>query len=92
MIQEEMEQLQGMLEGETQSATHNEGQCPSSYARPASAPGSIRTARTAPSTLASGRLAASTRRAAVDSLRWFWSLTITGPMTRSDRVATLGRS
>jgi hypothetical protein len=24
-----------------------------------------------------------------DNLRWFWSMTITGPMTRSDRVATL---
>jgi hypothetical protein len=24
-----------------------------------------------------------------DSLRWFWSLTVNGPMTRSDRVATL---
>ena len=24
-----------------------------------------------------------------DSLRWFWALTVNGPMTRSDRVATL---
>ena len=24
-----------------------------------------------------------------DSLRWFWSLTVNGPMTRSGRVATL---
>jgi uncharacterized protein (DUF736 family) len=24
-----------------------------------------------------------------DSLRWFWSLTVNGPMTRSDLVATL---
>ena len=24
-----------------------------------------------------------------DSLRWFWSLTVNGPMTRSARVATL---
>jgi hypothetical protein len=24
-----------------------------------------------------------------DSLRWFWSLTVNGPMTRADRVATL---
>ena len=24
-----------------------------------------------------------------ESLRWFWSLTVNGPMTRSDRVATL---
>jgi hypothetical protein len=24
-----------------------------------------------------------------DSLRWFWSMTVIGPMTRSDRVATL---
>jgi hypothetical protein len=23
------------------------------------------------------------------NLRWFWSLTVNGPMTRSDRVATL---
>jgi len=34
--------------------------------------------------------AAFTRRAAVpDRLRWFWSFTVNGPMTRSDRVATL---
>ena len=31
-------------------------------------------------------------RGGPDSLRWFWSLTVNGPMTRSDRVATLGRS
>ena len=24
-----------------------------------------------------------------DSLRWFWSMTVNGPMTRSNRVATL---
>jgi hypothetical protein len=29
--------------------------------------------------------AASIRR----NLRWFWSLTVNGPMTRADRVATL---
>jgi hypothetical protein len=23
-----------------------------------------------------------------DSLRWFWSMTVNGPMTRPDRVAT----
>jgi hypothetical protein len=28
-------------------------------------------------------------RGGPESLRWFWSLTITGPMTRSNRVATL---
>ena len=28
-------------------------------------------------------------RGGLDSLRWFWSLTVNGPMTRSDRVATL---
>ena len=28
-------------------------------------------------------------RGAPGSLRWFWSMTVTGPMTRSDRVATL---
>ena len=34
--------------------------------------------------------AASTRaRGGPDSLRWFWSLTVNGPMTRSDRVASL---
>jgi hypothetical protein len=27
--------------------------------------------------------------AAPIALRWFWSLTVNGPMTRSDRVATL---
>jgi hypothetical protein len=26
-----------------------------------------------------------------NNLRWFWSLTVTSPMTRSDRVETLGR-
>ena len=39
---------------------------------------------------ASGTSAAFTRPvAAPDSLRWFWSMTVIGPMTRSDRVATL---
>ena len=28
-------------------------------------------------------------RGGPDSLRWFWSFTLHGPMTRSDRVATL---
>jgi hypothetical protein len=28
-------------------------------------------------------------RGGPDSLRWFWSLTVNGPMTRADRVATL---
>ena len=26
-------------------------------------------------------------RGGPDSLRWFWSMTVNGPMTRSDRVA-----
>jgi hypothetical protein len=30
-------------------------------------------------------------RGSPDNLRWFWSMTVNGPMTRSDRVATLGR-
>jgi len=35
-------------------------------------------------------LAASTRPvAAPENMRWFWSLTINGPVTRADRVATL---
>ena len=42
------------------------------------------------STVASGVLVASTRPAAVPTiLRRFWSMTVNGPMTRSDRVATL---
>ena len=28
-------------------------------------------------------------RGGPDTLRWFWSMTVNGPMTRSDRVATL---
>jgi hypothetical protein len=28
-------------------------------------------------------------RGGPDSLRWFWSMTVNGPMTRGDRVATL---
>jgi len=28
-------------------------------------------------------------RGGPDSLRWFWSLTVNGPMTRADKVATL---
>jgi hypothetical protein len=28
-------------------------------------------------------------RGGPDNLRWFWSVTVNGPMTRSDRVATL---
>ena len=31
-------------------------------------------------------------RGGPDSLRWFWSLTVNGPMTRADRVATVGGS
>jgi len=27
-------------------------------------------------------------RGGPDSLRWFWAMTVNGPMTRSDRVAT----
>jgi len=27
-----------------------------------------------------------------DNLRWFWALTVNGPMTRADRVATLGEA
>jgi hypothetical protein len=30
-------------------------------------------------------------RGGPEHLRWFWSLTVTGPMTRSDKVATLRR-
>jgi len=30
-------------------------------------------------------------RGGPDPLRWFWSFTITCPMTRSDRVSTFGR-
>jgi len=30
-----------------------------------------------------------TTRTGPDSLRWFWTMTVNGPMTRSDRVATL---
>jgi len=28
-------------------------------------------------------------RGGLDSLRWFWSIIVNGPMTRSNRVATL---
>ena len=28
-------------------------------------------------------------RGGPDSMRWFWSMTVNGPMTRSNRVATL---
>jgi hypothetical protein len=28
-------------------------------------------------------------RGGPDNLRWFWSLTVNGPITRADRVATL---
>ena len=31
-------------------------------------------------------------RGGPDSLRWFWSMTVNGPMTRSDRVATLEKA
>jgi hypothetical protein len=34
-------------------------------------------------------LVAPIRPAAVPTPRWFWSMTVNGPMTRSDRVATL---
>jgi hypothetical protein len=47
------------------------------------------TARTTPSVTGEsevGRIYQS--RGCPNSLRWFWSLTVNGPMTRSDRVAT----
>jgi hypothetical protein len=31
-------------------------------------------------------------RGGPDNLRWFWSMTTTGPMTRSGRVATLDKA
>ena len=31
-------------------------------------------------------------RGGPDSLRWFWSMTVNGAMTRSDRVATLEKA
>ena len=61
---------------------------PSSFARPASAP--AKAALITPSTVASGMLVAFYQTCGgPDSLRWFWSLTVNGPMTRADRVATL---
>ena len=62
--------------------------CLSPCARPASARGSIRTAWTTPSTVAGGMSAASTRPAAVPTV-CVLVLTVNGPMTRADRVATL---
>ena len=53
-------------------------------------PGSARTGLITSSLPASGRSAASTKRAAVLTIcAGFWSMTVNGPMTRSDRVATL---
>jgi hypothetical protein len=63
---------------------------PSSSARPASAQGSTKTGLiTAVYTgeWEVGRIYQT--RGGPDSLRWFWSLTVNGPMTRSDRVANL---
>ena len=51
-------------------------------------PASIGTARTTPSSPAGGRSGASPPRRP-QHLRWFWSMTVNGPMTRSDKVATL---
>ena len=64
--------------------------CRSQCARPVSAPGSTRTGRTTPSYCgewAVGRIYQT--RGGPDNLRWFWSLTVNGPMARADRVATL---
>ena len=69
---------------------HPTKRCLSSSARPGSAPGSTRTGPTTRSTVASwdvGRIYET--RGGPDSLRWFWSMNANGPMTRSDRVATL---
>jgi len=46
-----------------------------------------RTGLITPSLPASGRIY-ETRRGP-DNLRWFWSITVNDPMTRSDRVAAL---
>ena len=60
---------------------------------PVSAPESTRTGLTTVCTVAwrvgCGRIYQT--RGSPDNLRWFWSMTVNGPMTRSDRVATLGR-
>jgi hypothetical protein len=60
---------------------------------PFSAPESTRTGLTTVCTVAwrvgCGRIYQT--RGSPDNLRWFWSMTVNGPMTRSDRVATLGR-
>src|SRR6185312_2065560 len=65
-------------------------QCPLSSVRPASAPGSTRTGRIY--TVFTGEWEIGRiyeTRGGPDNLRWFWSMTVNGPMTRSDRVATL---
>ena len=54
------------------------------------APGATRTARTIPSTARRvGGRSHLRVRGGPDNLRWFWSMTVNGPMTRADRVATL---
>ena len=45
--------------------------------------------RTARTTQAAAVLVAS---GGPDSLRWYWPLTVNGPMTRADRVATLEKA
>ena len=50
----------------------------------------LRTVRTTPLTAADGMLVASIQtRGGPENLRWFWSMTVNGPMTRSNRVASL---
>ncbi len=51
--------------------------------------GSTKSARTTPSTVAGGMSVASTTPAAVPTVCAGSGLTVTGPLTRSDRVATL---
>jgi hypothetical protein len=62
--------------------------CPSRSARPASAPGIDKDppGLHLPTPASRPHLRDPWRS---DSLRWFWSMTVNGPMTRSDRVATL---
>jgi hypothetical protein len=63
--------------------------CFLSSARLASAPRSIRTGLT---TVYCGEWDVGRiyqTRGGPESLRWFWSLTVNGPMTHADRVATL---
>jgi hypothetical protein len=85
-----MVEVKDLQSGDVTAVARRPGRAMSlKLARPVSAPGSTKTARTIAYSGGwdVGRIYET--RGGPDSLHWFWSLTVNGLMTRSDRVPSL---